>query len=390
MPEKLKKILTRLWKSLFAILVVILLFTPLAVYRTNMFMGYSLSHNSSDSDGKLTDLKTIFPNTTSYEYTNDQYICYNSSNDTLGMVVYTQDYAPNVYGYGGKVSLTIVLNQDSVIERIILNDNAEDRPFLDMVYATGLFEAWNGLSVDDALNKQVNFVSGATMSSSAVIRSMELTLQELSTQEVTTPKSSKATFSLKWQSILALLVMINSVLVATIFIKSKGYRKIQLWLNLVVLGVLCGSFISMNAVVSSISSGILLGANYLAGLMIILAVVMPIMTGRKFYCFYLCPLGSMQEILGGVRKSKLKLPKKVVQYGRYLPTIIWGTCLILWSLNLGLNIGGYELFSSLLIATATTPFLILLAILGVCSIFINRPYCQYICPTGCMIRYTEN
>ena len=53
-----------------------------------------------------------------------------------------------------------------------LLDNEETPRFAQRVVEGGLYEAWNGLTVDEALGKDVDAVSGATYTSNGVKNSL--------------------------------------------------------------------------------------------------------------------------------------------------------------------------------------------------------------------------
>ena len=90
----------------------------------------------------------------------------------LGTVLYSSPYSDNIKGFNGPTPLLIALNADGKIKNVVLLDNQETPNFAQRVVEGGLYEAWNGLTVDEALGKDVDAVSGATYTSNGVKKSL--------------------------------------------------------------------------------------------------------------------------------------------------------------------------------------------------------------------------
>ena len=95
----------------------------------------------------------------------------------LGTVLYSSPYSDNVKGFNGPTPLLIALDADGRIKNVVLLDNQETPNFAQRVVDGGLYEAWNGLTVDEALAKEVDAVSGATYTSKGVKNSLVARLQ---------------------------------------------------------------------------------------------------------------------------------------------------------------------------------------------------------------------
>ena len=90
----------------------------------------------------------------------------------LGTVLYSSPYSDNVKGFNGPTPLLIALDAEGRIKNVVLLENQETPKFAQHVVNGGLFESWNGLTVDEALNKEVDAVSGATYTSNGVKNSL--------------------------------------------------------------------------------------------------------------------------------------------------------------------------------------------------------------------------
>ena len=90
-------------------------------------------------------------------------------------VVNTTKLSPEVRGYMGATPLKIYI-KDGKIQKIEALPNDETPQFFEAV-KRDLLGAWNGMTVKQALNAQVDAVSGATYSSKAVKENVRLGLE---------------------------------------------------------------------------------------------------------------------------------------------------------------------------------------------------------------------
>ena len=95
----------------------------------------------------------------------------------LGTVLFSSPYSDQVKGFNGPTPLLIALDADGRIKDVVLLENQETPNFAKRVVDGGLYQAWNGLTVDEALNKDVDAVSGATYTSTGVKNSLKTRLQ---------------------------------------------------------------------------------------------------------------------------------------------------------------------------------------------------------------------
>ena len=90
----------------------------------------------------------------------------------LGIVLFSSPYSDNVKGFNGPTPLLIALDAENRIKNVVLLENQETPVYARHVVEGGLYEAWNGLTPDEALNKDVDAVSGATYTSNGVKKSL--------------------------------------------------------------------------------------------------------------------------------------------------------------------------------------------------------------------------
>jgi ferredoxin-type protein NapH len=117
----------------------------------------------------------------------------------------------------------------------------------------------------------------------------------------------------------------------------------------------------------------------LVGLVIILALTF--VFGRIF-CGYVCPIGTVQELLSRLPMKQKKISqKKVILLVHSLVFVLFLALAIIFSINLLDYIGIFAFFNLQFSSFYFIAFVLLLLV----SIFIYRPFCRFICPYGLLL-----
>jgi len=128
----------------------------------------------------LTSIATIYPKAAFVEMTRtSSYIVKDAKGRTIGSVQLSSPYSDDIKGFNGPTPLQIAFDKNGKIVEVRVLDNEETPSFLKRVVDAGFLESWNGLSAEEALNKDVDAVSGATFSSKAIQKSLKAALKEV-------------------------------------------------------------------------------------------------------------------------------------------------------------------------------------------------------------------
>jgi NAD-dependent dihydropyrimidine dehydrogenase PreA subunit len=103
--------------------------------------------------------------------------------------------------------------------------------------------------------------------------------------------------------------------------------------------------------------------------------------GRVF-CAGVCPLGAIQELTGF---KPVKLPKSVEGILALVPFIYLGISILYASTNSQFLICRYDPFIGIFRLDASYTMIIFGALLLLSGIFVNRPYCRFLCPYGVLL-----
>jgi len=128
----------------------------------------------------LTELKAAFPKAAYVELTDTAtYAVKNASGKIIGSVLLSSPLNDDIKGFNGPMPLQIALDLDGKIIEVRLLDNHETPNFLKRVTDAGFINSWNGLTVEEALQKEVDAVSGATYSSNGIQKTLKARLEAM-------------------------------------------------------------------------------------------------------------------------------------------------------------------------------------------------------------------
>ena len=330
-------------------------------------------------------------------------------NDTLevtpdgAFVVNTKPLAKDVQGYGGPVPLKIHI-KDGRVAAVEAEPNAESPDFFNR--AKELLNHWQGKSVDEALAEEVDAVSGATFSSRAIIANMQRGLAyakqhgqwgeggsagALETSAPPIVGSSVGALETSAPPIVALIVVLLGAVVP-LFYNNRRLHLVQLAVNVVVLGLWTGTFVSYTLFLRIFAGGVSLSAiGALAAplLMLIVALIYPLAGRSGHYCANVCPFGSAQELAGKLSRRKLRITPRVLKLLSVLRNLLWGVLMALLLTGTCTAWIDYELFTAFLYSSASVWVMVLAALFLVLSVWVPRPYCRFVCPTGALVKSVE-
>ena len=345
-------------------------------------------------------------------------------NDTLEVtpdgvfVVNTKPLAKDVQGYGGPVPLKIHI-KDGRVAAVEAEPNAESPDFFNR--AKELLNHWQGKSVDEALAEKVDAVSGATFSSKAIIANMQRGLAyakqhgqwgedgsvgalgtsaspieggsagALETSAPPIVGSSVGAHGTSIPSIVALIAVLLGAVVP-LFYNNRRLHLVQLAVNVVVLGLWTGTFVSYTLFLRIFSGGVSLsaiGAFAAPLLMLIVALIYPLAGRSGHYCANICPFGSAQELAGKLSRRKLRITPRVLKLLSVLRNLLWGVLMALLLTGTCTAWIDHELFTAFLYSSASVWVTVLAALFLVLSVWVPRPYCRFVCPTGALVKSVE-
>ncbi|HQP04907.1 MAG TPA: 4Fe-4S binding protein [Bacteroidales bacterium] len=306
----------------------------------------------------------------------------NKSGKKVAELLFTMPYCQNIKGFGGKIPMIIVIDAERKIEQLVLLSNNETPDWIGSLEDAGFMKSWNGLTPNEAAVKQVDAVSGATFSSNAILESVKLRCSVFCNEVHKSEETNK-------KSLLINIAVILTVVFALIqFIFPGKLRKVR-WLmhllNIVVMGFLTVNFLSVAFFYNSLLNGMDLIQKMGLFLVLILSVIIPLLSGKAFYCQYVCPFGSLQYFSGLLKKRKLKIPTKVSRLLSYTKYVYLFTLLVILVSGVSIVLEDFEPFTAFAYKFAAISAFIIAGVFAVLAVFLNKPWCRYFCPTGAVL-----
>lgn len=378
-------------KKVFKILLLIVALA-IVVLSSGRIFNYEIKSGSKPNSNKnkeVNEKTKIFPELVAdYNYylldsIKDSYTLFNSNDEQLATVIFSFPYCDSIKGFGDNIPLAIVFNSNDEVEQIYFFPNNETKSWLNMLEKDGFFETWNSLSAEKALDLEVNAVSGATYSSKAIIQIVKHRLSLYT-------DSSSSDFSSNWVNVLGLILSFVVLIFAIIsFFKPKYGRKFRIYLLIASVGILGfwqGKFLSLALFHYWLLNGFNIWEQIFLFTVLILAVILPLITNKSFYCQYLCPYGAAQELVSKLnKKKKINLGNKITKYLKYVKFAYLFVIFLLIVLSVDVVLEDFEPFSAFKFQFASLTVLILSVVMLVLSAFINKAWCRYFCPTGAIL-----
>lgn len=361
---------------LLSLVVVMLVLSAAAILRDGRIFGHDLrqTHAAVASVAQGSDTLSVQPDGT--------------------FVVNTGVLAKDVQGYGGPVPLKIHIDKDGRLTAIEAEPNAESPSFFDR--AKELFSRWQGKTIDEAMAEDVDAVSGATFSSKAIIRNVQRGLAYAKQHGLADggkgaqEENAEHTVATGWTlgSIVALIAVLLGAVVP-LFTNNRRLHLVQLVVNVVVLGLWTGTFVSYTLFLRLFAGGVSLSAiGTLAAplLMLIVALLYPLAGRSGHYCAHVCPFGSAQELAGKLSRRKLRITPRVLRVLTALRNLLWGVLMALLLTGTCTAWIDYELFTAFIYSSASVWVIVLAMLFLVLSVWVPRPYCRFVCPTGALMK----
>lgn len=353
-----------IWPNITGLIIVFLMMASAAMLRDGTFFGHSLKKSNETESAGVT----------------------RTDNADGSVTLNTSGLGAEITGYAGPVPVEIRIADNTIVSVTPL-ENSETPGFLKRVLDSGITDRWVGKSPEEALAEEVDAVTGATFTSSALISNVRTGLNYYESSNSSVAKQPLK----KGVGFYCALLVVALGAVVPLFIKNKRYRIIQQILNAGVLGFWTGTFIDYTVLLGILSNGFGASASLVLILMLITAFIYPLFGKADYYCTWICPLGSLQELAGRCNPSrKLKLSAATVKVLRWFRTALWSVLMLaLWT-GFMVNWIDYELFTAFMVNEAAVGVTVAGVVFIIISLFVGRPYCRFVCPTGMLFRLSEN
>lgn len=356
-------------------------------------------------DPRLADVQLLFPDAAKIVVSVKSSVLWHvhdSNGKVIGQILRAASVADNNIGYQGPTDLLIAVDPGNNVTGMAVGVSYDNEPYVgyvrEDVYFRNLF---NGRSVKEVSTLDTNAVegvSGATMTSQAVARSLQLTAQayveELQQNELTSSNATRPAQEISIQryvttrNVSTIAMTMLGIVLGFTHLRGRRWLRIVFQLTLVCwLGLVNGDMVSQALLLGWTQSGIswknAVGLTFLT----IAALIVPLTTRRNVYCAQLCPHGAVQQLVRNRLPWRLRLSGKLQRWLSWIPALLILWVILIGLLHLSFNAVDIEPFDAWLWSIAGAATLTIAAIGLTASLFIPMAYCRFGCPTGAMLNY---
>ncbi len=329
------------------------------------------------------------------------YFRVNDTNDTLtGYIFSSQELAPEVRGFGGKMNLAIYVGTTGALINFHVIRSNETPAYLELLskwcknlYGRRVFQP-------DAF-ADVDAVTGATVSSEAVLSALQTSGSRFATEVLgvsVEEQPRQKIESAKYLPDIPAAYLIGSFILTLLVIYRGGFwsRLAVLLLNLLAGGIVLNSQYSTEQIATVLSlhaPSLRLSGTFL----LVVGIPVLVVIFGNIYCGYICPFGIAQELLGYVLPERFKgwLSLGNMQKARFIKYVILFVLVTVFFASRNRTtlvsdplISVFNFRSAIVNWQSSVIWIAAVALVG--SIFYTRFWCRYLCPVGAFLSLLNN
>ncbi len=320
----------------------------------------------------------------------------------IGWLLRTGTLVESLEGYQGPTEVLMWFDLEDRLQRAKMRRSYDNEPYINYVQDESSFwKRFKGLSMQqlatfDRQIEGVDGVSGATMTSHAVVDTMALAAKEYLelSKEKSVPASDSDLESLlnvrwTWHDVGTGIVLLFAILISSTRLRGRAWIA-TLW-SIVLIGYfgLCtGNLVSQALLVGWASAGV--PWRLAPGLVAVVFVTMfwPSLTKQNIYCHHLCPHGAAQRLVKG-RLKVWKVPANLARWLRWIPGLLLIVIVAATVADLKVNVASLEPFDAYVWSIAGLASLSIAGVSLIVSTKVPMAYCKFGCPTGRLLEYSR-
>lgn len=317
------------------------------------------------------------------EIDNATYKIYNEEGESLGYVT-----VESSMGYGGPLQMAVAVDSTGSIFNLAVVNSKETPSYLAKVLDKKFLDKIIGKTYDEeySLGNGIDGISSATYSSRAIVEASKKGNRYVAATKLGLDVPKEEIPSIQFgvpEMVLLLLFFVGYIAHRKTFKHTKVARWGTMLVGLVVIGFTYNQPFTLSMV-----NQLLLG--YFPPLhshlywYLLLGGVFFVFTidNKNAYCSWFCPFGAAQECMGLVGGAKNRSVGKFKNAFKWALRIITLFAILTALLLRNPGVTSYEIFGTLFKLTGNSLQFGILGIVLVSSVFIKRPWCNYLCPLG--------
>lgn len=306
----------------------------------------------------------------------------NPQDETI--VLSTESLAPGVRGYNDTIDMAVKLSSEGEILDLQIMRHFETPTYMrDVMRWLPNLRGRNIFRED--IMAEVDAVSGATASSEAILRSLQITGSRLSDVEGIAEQSPTLEFDWTYDRHFLFFVGMTFIALIMRYNPKSSLRKFQLLAVLGVGGLMFNTQYSLDNTLQMLG-GQIPSIALQGGFILAVGVPLLVLLLGNIYCGHLCPFGALQELLYDIKPKRLRISpdKSLWRAARWIKYMVLFAAVIVYSISRSREIGEADplvnAFSDIgnLFALSTLAILLL-------AVFFNRFWCRNLCPVGAFL-----
>jgi NosR/NirI family transcriptional regulator, nitrous oxide reductase regulator len=289
-------------------------------------------------------------------------------------------------GYGGPLTLAVAVGPTGTVLGMVVADHKETPSWLKRVMEAKFMKTLMDKPYTDPfqLDQDVDGVTGATYTSRAMaeaaLKGSRVVASHLGLPvEQSTPP--KIIFGIPE------IVLIALYAAGYLSQQKKFQYKKQLRWGTLLVGMIVLGFIYNKPLTLSMFNQALLGyfpqwqTNLYWFLLIGGILFVFTVDNKNPYCEFFCPFGAAQECMGVIGGAKNRTPgRKAREFWKWVHRSLLWVAVIIALVFRNPGISSYEIFGTLFKLVGNNLQFILLGLVLIVSLFVKRPWCNYLCP----------
>jgi len=355
-----------------------------------------LAQNTTDrrtEEERLKIFRELIPDAASFSSNLAQreappyYAAYDEDRKVIAILFFTDEVAPEVEGYAGRVPACVACDLNLRIKTLKFLPNNETEDLVAEMFTDEFAHQFIGKAYTDRFEAGVDVkgISGATYTTEAINRSLKLSLTRIAVayrpEEIEAEAVSLWSFDRFRTAVIVVFFVIASVL---FLLAAQKLRLLLLAVSTAVLGFYLSAFMLTTDNITNIFTKGRIPQRVEFVVLAVGALLTSFLFGRLF-CGYICPFGAVSELLWRVLPFRRKLSARTASFLRWVKYALLVALIVLASLGSKFYFAGtLEPFAPVFLGAPTLLLVLALSILFLSSVFF-RFYCRFLCPVGAVM-----
>jgi hypothetical protein len=305
----------------------------------------------------------------------------------IGYSFSTKELASGVEGYGGPITLGVVVDPEGILSDMEVLESNETPAYLARV------QDWmEGLRGADLFRRSsplpVDGVAGATLTSQAIRRTLDAAGETFAAEVLRLPGIIAASPRRPTLPDIRLLAIVVLAAVAVALRRRPARRTRRIFL--IGVAACCGLWLnlqySMAQVVALIGLHIPPAGLTVAFVMVALVPLLVFLVGN-IYCGYLCPFGAIQELLGELRTGRFdaRPDDRAWRYARIVKYGLLTVFVVGFALSRNPEIAVADPLVRVFGGEVSSGAAVVVTAVLTLGLFYPRFWCRALCPTGAFL-----